>query len=444
MIAQDVDITARVAAFAVEPVTLPPAVVAIGKQTIVNALALAAGSVHEPTLEIAYKVASSLGTPPEATVIGRGVRMAAPWAALLNGMAVHVEDFDDTHLRTVLHPGAPIVPAALAAAEISSASGRALLEAVVVGMEIAMRVGNALGVSHFDRGWHVTGTMGHLGATAAAGRILGLDGEQMRNALGIAALEAAGLTSANGTMVKSFHPGKAAFDAIEAVWLARAGIDAAPRALEGKRGLGALLSDRPEWHEVIDGLGTVWEAPTNAFKPYACGIVSHPIIDAGIELRNHFVSADEIEAIEVRCHPVVLDVMGKSEPKNGLETKFSAYHCAAVGFLDAAAGPRQFSDERAVDPAVVALRHKVRVETTREVPRGSAKLTARGRDGRVVEIEVVNATGSIERPMTDAQLAAKAVLVAGEGIRPAIDAIARLEDVRNVNEIVALLGATAA
>jgi 2-methylcitrate dehydratase PrpD len=439
MIAAPPAVTARVAAFAVEPVALPPAVVAIGKQTILNALALAAGSAHEPTLEIAYGVVAALGTPPEATVVGRGVRVAAPWAALLNGMAVHVEDFDDTHLRTVLHPGAPIVPAAFAAAELYGASGRALLEAVAVGMEIAMRVGNALGVSHFDRGWHVTGTMGHLGAAAAAGRIAGLDAAQMCDAIGIAALQSAGLTSANGTMVKSFHPGKAAFDAIEAVWLARAGIEAAPRALEGKRGLGALLSDAPAWHEVFDGLGTTWEAPTNAFKPYACGIVSHPIIDAGIELRAYFASAGDIASIDVRCHPVVLDVMGKVEPRNGLETKFSAYHCAAVGFLDAAAGPRQFSDAYAVDPGVVALRRKVKVETTRDVPRGAAHLTARGVDGRVVEIEIVNATGSIERPMTDAQLAAKAVLVAGEGIRPSLALVARLEDVADCGELVAAL-----
>ena len=333
------------------------------------------------------------------------------WAALLNGMAAHVEDFDDTHLATVVHPGAPIVPAALAVGEDLGASGRDTLVAAVLGIEVALRVGLALGRGHFDRGWHLTGTMGHLGAAAAAGRLLGLDADGLVVALGLAATQAAGLQAALGTMTKSFHPGKAAADGIEAALLAHAGFTGTARPIEGRRGLAALAAPAPDPGVALRDLGQRWEVTDNAFKPYACGIVSHPVIDGGIALRGA-VAPDEVATVTVRVNPVVLDVMGVADPQDGLQSKFSVYHCFAVGLLLGAAGPSEFTTTVARDPEVVALRARVTADLDPAVARDEAFVTVTTTDGRTVEHHVEHATASAANPMTDEQLRDKVRLVA--------------------------------
>ena len=334
------ELTRAMAEFATSSIDIPAPVWTMAKQMVLNATALAIGSAHALPLEAAYAAVADLSTPAEATVLGRNVRVGAGWAALLNGIGVHLEDFDDTYMGNLLHPSAPVVPAALAMAEYRRTSGRDLLEGVIVGAELALRLGNALGPSHFERYWHVTGTMGHVGAGIAAGRVAGLDAGQMQNAIGIVATEAGGIRSALGTMTKPFHPGKAAFDGIEAALLAELGVSAAPDSIEGRYGFAAVMSDRLDAGAVVDGLGSTWIVLETAFKPYACGLVGHQIIDAAIAMREHFATADAIERIDIVVHPVVLDVMQNTEPVSGLEAKFSAFHCAAVAFVEGVAGPR--------------------------------------------------------------------------------------------------------
>ncbi len=236
-------VSERLAEFASAPVHLRDDVAQMAKQIIANAIALALASWESEPAAIAYEVVESFRTPEQATVWGRNVRVGAGWAALLNGTAVHFEDYDDTHMRTLLHAGPVIVPAALAMMEYCNASSSAVLEGVVFGTEIAMRIGNGISPAHYERGWHVTSTMGRIGASVAAARVAGLSAEQMRNAMAIAALETGGVTATLGTMTKPFHPGKAAFDGIEAVLLAERGIAGAPNAIEGEFGLAALMSD---------------------------------------------------------------------------------------------------------------------------------------------------------------------------------------------------------
>lgn len=392
-------------------------------RTFANVVGLAVEASRHPAVEIAVAALADLGhvdpdpldgQGPECPVLGRPERFTAQAAALVTGMAMHVEDFDDTHLRTVIHPGAPVVAAALAVAEQTGASGRDLLTAITAGVEVACRVGNALGPGHFDRGWHLTGTMGHLGAAAAAGRLLGLDPERMRHALALAATQAAGTTEQLGTMSKSMHPGKAAADGLAAAQLAVAGFTGPPRPLEDPHGLAALLAPEPDLAEALARLGTSWEIEANAFKPYSCGIVSHPVIDAAIALRDELSDPRDIAAVEVVVRPVVLEVMGVVEPQDGLQSKFSVYHCFAVGFLDGGAGPAQYTDVRARDAAVVELRRKVRAVTDPEMPKDACRAVVHTTDGRTRTISVAHATGSVARPMTDDQLAAKFALL----IRP--------------------------
>lgn len=389
---------------------LPPGARHAARRTTANAVGLAVGASGHEAVRAAAAALRALGVRGSNGVLGRPELSSATGAAMLNGMAIHVEDFDDTHLPTVLHPGAPTVPAALAAAELMNASGTQLLEGVVAGVEVASRVGNGLGPGHFDRGWHVTGTVGHLAAAVAAGRVLRLSEDQMLTALAVAATLAAGHTEQLGSMTKALHPGKAAADGVQAAVLARSGLTAPARPLEGPRGMGSLMSPRLDAKEVLAGLGDRWEVEDNAFKPYSCGIVSHPVIDAAVALRPR-VAAAEIASVEVIVRPVVLEVMGVREPRTGLQSKFSVYHCFAVGLLDGAAGPAQYSDERALAPEIAALRRTVTATVDPGLPKDACRVVVVLRDGRRLVQEVAHATGSVDAPMTDEQLRAKFDLV---------------------------------
>lgn len=393
------------------------------RRTFGNAVALAVGASRDGAVDRVAAALGVLGQPEHATVLGRTGRVGVEAAALLNGFAAHLEDFDDTHLPTVVHPGAPIAPAALALAELRGGDGATVLTAMAVGIEVALRFGNGVCPEHFDRAWHLTGTAGHIGAAAAAGRILGLDPDRLVAAIGLGATTASGLTAALGTMTKPFHPGKAAADGVQAALLAERGLTGPAAPIEGRRGFARLSSPRVDPDRMLEGLGARWELEDNAFKPYACGIVSHPVIDAAIELRDRIPDADAVRSVEVDVHPVVLDVMGQLDPQDGLSTKFSVTHCFAVGLLEGAGGPEQFSGSRARRPDVVALRDRVRCVTDRGTRKGSARVAVELTDGTVLRSEIEHATGSAERPMTDAQLLAKARLVVGPVLGPGTDAL---------------------
>ena len=260
---------------------------------------------------------AAMRTPPEATVIGRGTRVAATWAAFLNGTGIHLEDFDDSHYRSKMKPTGPIAAAALAMAEYLGSSGAQVIEAVGHwgrGCDSACLCG-----FHGDRtfafGWHPTGTLGPVGGAVAAGRLAGLDEEGMLDAIGIAATESAGLLMSASRMSKPLQVGKAAMQGIEAVQMAQAGIAASRTAIESPDGLGQLLSGGFDGAMALAGLGERWEVAENALKPYACGVVVHPLIDATVELRNHFRSAEELERVEIRTHPFVMKALGNRQSR---------------------------------------------------------------------------------------------------------------------------------
>lgn len=402
--------TGQLADFALDAdwTDLPPVTRQAARMTFGNGIALAVASAQGDAVQAAAAALRDLGRQGWIGVPGRADLWTPLDAAMLAGIAIHLEDFDDTHLATVLHPAAPIVPAALSTAAWTGGTGQDVLESAAIGAEVAIRIGLAISPGHYLSGWHVTGTIGRIGAAVAAGRLLGLHRARMIDAIAIASTGAAGLTAALGTMTKALHPGRAAADGIEAALLAQ----------EGLRGCtGDPLSDpgafprlgAPEMHcdRALDGLGSRWELDRNAFKPYACGVVSHPVIDAGIALAQH-ADAGAVAEVTVFVNPVVLDVMGAHDPARGLESKFSAAHCLAVGFLFGAGGPAEFSDACAVDPAVAALRGRVRFQTTAAIPKGAAKAVLVTRDGATHRVEIAHATGSAERPMRPDQLREKA------------------------------------
>lgn len=328
-------------------------------------------------------------------------------AALVNGITSHTFDFDDTHLKTIIHPAGPVASAALALAEHTGASGRAVADAVVLGIDVACRVGNAMYPDHYDRGWHITGSTGMLGAAAACARLLGLDEERATMALGIAASQPVGLREQFGTMTKPFHPGGAARAGLMSALMASHGYTASARALEAPRGYMQVISAKTDWNEITDQLGERFEISFNTYKPFACGIVIHPSIDACVQLREQGVKPADVERIELHVHPLVLELTGKKEPSDGLLAKFSVYHGCAAGLIFGRAGEEEFSDEVVLRDDVVALRRKVVATADAGVDEAAAHVRAVLKDGREISVDVEHAIGSLQRPMTDANLNAK-------------------------------------
>src|SRR5687767_10446465 len=328
-------------------------------RTFHNWLGCAIGASHHDAAEAALSAVAMLQPPPQATVLGRIDRIDMASAALINGIASHTFDFDDTHLKTIIHQAGPVASAALALAETMNASGRDVIDALVLGIDVACRVGNAIYPDHYDRGWHITGSTGMLGAAAACARLLRLDASTTAMALGIAASQPVGLREQFGTMTKPFHPGGAGRAGLMSALLASKGFTSSARALEAPRGFMQVASTKSDWNEITDELGSRFEIAFNTYKPFACGIVIHPGIDAAVQLRSRGVAPADVERIDLRVHPLVLELTGKKEPADGLQAKFSVYHGVAAGLVFGRAGEEEFSDAIVRREDVVALRRKV-------------------------------------------------------------------------------------
>ncbi|MBL8280234.1 MAG: MmgE/PrpD family protein [Pelomonas sp.] len=412
-------------------------------RTFLNWTGCAVGAATHEAMRAALAAVQMLEPAAQATVLGRSERVDMAGAALLNGISSHTFDFDDTHLKTIIHPAGPVASAALALAEHLGASGRTLVDALVLGIDVACRMGNVIYPEHYDRGWHITGSTGMLGAAAACARLLGLDEQKTAMALGIAASQPVGLREQFGTMTKPFHPGAAARAGLLSALLAKNGFTASARALEAPRGFAQVVSTRCAWNEASDELGQRFEISFNTYKPFACGIVIHPSIDACVQLRAQGVQAGDVERIELKVHSLVLELTGKKEPADGLQGKFSVYHGCAAGLIFGRAGEPEYADDIVNRPDVVALRRKVVATVDDGIDEAAADVTAVLRDGRRVHIFVEHAIGSLERPMSDAALEAKftaqAAPVLGAG-RSAelIAACRRLGAIGNVRELTTL------
>jgi len=377
-------------------------------RTLLNWVGCAIGAARHPTLEAALAAMQELAPAPQASVLGRHERVDMASAALLNGISSHTFDFDDTHLKTIIHPAGPVASAALALAEHAGCSGRQLVDALVLGIDVACRSGNMVYPEHYDRGWHITGTTGMLGAAAACARLLGLDVERTTMALGIAASQPTGVREQFGSMTKPFHPGAAARAGLVAALMAKHGYTSSPREVEAPRGLAQTYSTKCNWDEVTDALGERFEISFNAYKPFACGIVIHPAIDGCVQLRTmHQLLPDDIARIDLKVHPLVLELTGKQSPRTGLEAKFSVYHACAAGILFGSAGEAQFDDALVVRGDVVALRDRIRATVDAYIAEDAADLSVTLADGRTLHRFVAHAIGSLERPMSDADLEAK-------------------------------------
>lgn len=426
----------------------PPAdVVASVRQRVLDVLGLCVAAQALPTSQAILAHAAEQGGRGQASAIGLTERVPAASAAFVNGVLAHSLDYDDTHLPSVLHPSASVVPAALAAGEAAGASGRDVVAAIAVGLEIAVRLGMAgydrdLGNSvYFEHGQHATSICGAMGAAAAAALLAGLGEQGVLHALGVTASFASGVIEANrtGGTVKRLHCGWAAQSAVTAAGLVRRGFTGPPTVLEGRFGFfQAFLRDQTDLDQVADGLGVDWAVPGIFFKPYPANHFTHTAIDAGAALRAQGVPIDGIESIELRVPTAVIRTIGqpietKRAPETGYQAQFSGPYAVVTGLLGGSglgAGLADFTDALAADPARRALMAKVTVTGD---PRCDAIfpnqfpaiVTVRGTDGREWTAEVLANRGGPQRPLTEAELAAKfADNVAGR-LTPAAAATAR-------------------
>lgn len=378
-------------------------------RTFANWVGCAAGAARHETVDAAVAGVMELAPAPQASLFGRDEKVDIANAALINGISSHTYDFDDTHLKTIIHPAGPVASSAYALAEFKGLSGRDLMDALVIGIEVSCRVGNAIYPDHYDRGWHITGSTGMLGSAAACARLLKLNVDQTQMALGIAASQPVGLREQFGTMTKPFHPGAAAKAGLMSALFAKHGFTASTRALEAPRGLMQVFSDKCDWKEITERLGETWEIALNAYKPFACGIVIHPSIDGCVQFKAQGIAPEQVQSITVRVHPLVLELTGKKTPKTGLEGKFSVYHSCAVGLIYGQAGEHEYTDQVVNDPKVIALRDKVQAIVDESMPEDAADLELVTVDGKRHQVKVAHAVGSLEKPMTESQLKAKFV-----------------------------------
>jgi 2-methylcitrate dehydratase PrpD len=411
-------IVARYAATA--PVDqVPDAVRKEASRTLLNWVGCAVGGSRQDAPSRAVAAVKPFSGPEQASLFGRKERLDAPYAALVNGISSHVLDYDDTHLKTIIHPAGPVASALTAFAEYRPISGPEFMNALVIGCEIECRMGNSVYPEHYAMGWHITGTTGVFGSAAAIGRVLGLNEQHMAWALGIAASQPVGLKVQFGSDTKAFHPGRAAQNGMLAALLAQQGYTAAEDAIEGFDGWGQAMSTRHNWAEVTEGLGTRYELALNTYKPFACGIVAHPAIDTAIQLRTESkLTPDQIRSVDLKVHPLVLNLMGKTDPHAGLEGKFSIYHATAVALVTGRGGEQAFTDAAVSDPTVVAVRKKVNVVVDPAVKSDQVDMTVTLNDGRTLHRFIEHAVGSQDHPMSDAQLEDKFTGLA-EGILPA-------------------------
>jgi 2-methylcitrate dehydratase PrpD len=256
------------------------------KRSFMNFFAVALAGCRTGPVEIALRSLAEFSGGRQATVVGRVEQMDVLSAAFLNAAGANVHDFCDTHLRTVIHPTAPVAPAVLALAELRRLSGPDLLLAFILGNEIQARIGLAISPSHYNRGWHITSTCGVFGAAVGGGKLLALDERRIVWALGAAATQSAGLCECLGTSAKSVSVGNAARNCLWSALLAEKGFDGPPEPLAGVQGFYHALGETPDLSVVTEGLGEGWEIMATSYKPYPCGFVIHPVLDCVLDWRR--------------------------------------------------------------------------------------------------------------------------------------------------------------
>ncbi len=407
------EITARLSEYVITTQTndLSPAVRHEALRSLFNIVACTVGGARHQIVAMADDALAAFAGPPRATLFARGRKADVLHAALINCLASSVYSFDDTHAQAVVHPSGPVAAAVLALAEIRPVSGADLLTAFALGVELECRLCKALTVppAKGSIAWSGTGITGGFGAAAAVGRLLGLDQDRMRCAMGIALSQAAGIRVGHGTMMTPMMPAHAGQTGLRAALLAERGFTASPVALEGRYGFLSVFAEEPDTDALAGELGTRFELLRNTYKPYPCGIVIHPIIDACLELkRDRNIDPAQVTAVAIQASPGAMALCNRRNPRDELEAHVSLHHWVAVAFHRGTARIRDMDTDTAVrDPVLMAFQDKVEATLAPALAADAAEVVVTLADGTTQACRVEHGIGSATRPMTDAQLEEK-------------------------------------
>ncbi|HXG50655.1 MAG TPA: MmgE/PrpD family protein [candidate division Zixibacteria bacterium] len=445
------DVTGKIARFAAEAryENIPARAVETAKIAVMDCVGVALAGSREPSARICAELARF--DREESTVIGQHFRSGAIQAALVNGTAAHALDFDHS-FALMGQPTAPLIPAILALGEATGASGRRIVEAYAAGFETVAKLALSLREGT-ESGWHAPGGLGSLGAAVACARLLDLDAPRIATAVGIAASMAGGLVCNFGTMTKPLHAGLGARNGVMAAKLAQSGFTANDRAIEAKLGFYRVLYAGVNADGApIDELGRKYELVESGLriKPYPCGGLTHPAIDALLELRaRHGLAAAEIEAIEVGVTRYTFERIAFGVPETGLQGKFSMPYVLARAIIDGGVFLDAFTDEAVRDPDVLRLAERIRMTHDRELratsPGGRpCRVSVRLRDGRTLAQSVEHARGSREAPMSTAELERKFMdcarrVIDEDAARRALECIDHLETMEDIRPFCSLL-----
>ena len=420
--------------------TVPAAARAAARNAILDTVGVTLAGSVEPAARLVRDVLHAEGGAPRCSVLGSTMRTGAGWAALANGAAAHALDFDDMCFVSMAHPSAPLVSAGLAAAEVAGADGAALLDAYCVGFEVEAVLGRTMNPTHYEQGWHATASLGSIGASATAARLLGQDAPTAARSMAIAASEASGLKESFGTMVKPLQAGLAGRNGVLAAMLAGTGFSASEHAIDGGQGLLVAMHSRTrEIDESISALGRVWEIVDGGItvKLYPSCAATHPTIDTLLDLRaEHGFGAVDVESVAVAVDSVTPTVLIHDRPASGLEGKFSMHYCAASAVAHGRVDIATFQPDGMADPLTWALVPRVSMRADAAVGAGQptlteALVTVRLRNGVTLERRVRGARGYPSKPPSAAQLDEKFLACAARVVSSttAAEALAWLRDI---------------
>ena len=395
---------------------IPQAASDAALNSVIDVIGLCLAARHE---NYTRAVLAAWDTSGPSTVFGIRGGLDQYSAAAVNGTAAHGEDFDNTFEGCPVHSGAVVVPAVLAVAEAEGIDGRRTLAAITVGIELMCRLGLVARKGIHTAGFHPTGILGTIAATAAVGVLLRLSKREFIDALGVAGSMASGIIEylADGSWTKRLHPGWSAQAGIRAARMGKAGFRGPGTVFEGEHGLFRSFAPslNPDFSQLTDDLGMRWVAQDVAFKPFACGTMTQPFIDCAIALKNDGVRPEDI--VEIVCetgegvvHRLWEPLELKQRPPNAYAAKFSTPYCVAVGLVEGAAGLLQFTDEYVSDATISAVSSKVRyeIDPNNEYPLNyTGHVRALLTDGRVVEKRQPTLRGGVRQPMMRDELVTK-------------------------------------
>ena len=391
---------------------LPGAVRREVRRLFLNWVGCALGGSTQEAIAKAIAAVREFAGPAEVGILGRSERLDALNATLINCMSSAVLTFDDTHLPSITHPSGPVVSTALAVAERKPVPGSEFVAAVALGIEASCRMGAMLTVppARSNTSLFMTGIAGTIGSAIAAGKLMKLDQNQLQQAIGLAATQSAGLREMHGTMASSFVCGNAARSGLLAATFAKHGFTSGMCSIEGPKGYGNVFGNPACTSMVSEGLGSRYELLSLTYKPYPCGVAIHPVIDAARQILDQGpLHPDEISTCEISVHPIGLILTARLHPTSALEAQVSIPHWIAATLLHGTAGLSEATEECVHDPAIAALRARVKLRGDERIPPTGAAIRIVMADGRILETSLEHCRGSVERPMSEGDLEEKFV-----------------------------------